>query len=99
MRRTSVLLNCYINEYAPKVPEKGFEISSQHEKHKNFMEFSTKGRSAEGLCEIVENDAISPEKMKRVLKAAADKVVVSRPGYHVTLQGGVRVGVTRDGIQ
>ena len=63
------------------------------------MEFSTKGRNTEGFCEIVENDAISAEKMKRVLKAAADKVVVSRPDYHVTLRGGARVGVTRDGIQ
>ena len=45
--------------------------------------------------EIVQNDMISAERMKQVLKAAADKVVVSNGDYHVILDNGVRVNVTR----
>ena len=59
------------------------------------MEFSTKGKNISAFREIVQNDMISPERMKQVLKAAADKVVVSNADYHVVLDNGVRVNVTR----
>ena len=49
------------------------------------MEFSTKGKNIAAFREIVQNDVISSERMKQVLKAAADRVVVSSGGYHVTL--------------
>ena len=62
------------------------------------MEFSTRGKDILAFGEIVQNDKISSERMKQVLKAAADKVVVSNGDYHATLENGVRVNITRDGF-
>ena len=61
-----------------KVPDTAFEITNPDGKNKrNFMEFSTRGKNVAAFSEIVQNDKISPERMKQVLKTAADKVVVS----------------------
>ena len=60
------------------------------------MEFSTEGKNVEGFRDIVDADKnlVSPEKMKQILKRAADKVV-TKPNYRVTLDNGVDVRVTR----
>ena len=58
------------------------------------MEFSTKEKIIEGFRDIVQDDLVSPDKMKQVLKTAADKVV-TKPNYQVTLDNGVEVKVTR----
>ena len=58
------------------------------------MEFSTKEKIIEGFRDIVQGDLVSPDKMKQVLKTAADKVV-TKPNYQITLDNGVEVRVTR----
>ena len=58
------------------------------------MEFSTKGMAVEEFRDIVQDDLISPERMKQVLKTAADRVILKR-NYKITLDNGVKVRVTR----
>ena len=58
------------------------------------MEFSTEEKIIEGFRDVVQDDIVSPERMKQVLKHAADKVV-TKPNYKVTLDNGVEVRVTR----
>ena len=76
------------------MPESEFQITRPHETHKQFMEFTTKGKNDEKFRDIVQDGLVSPERMKQVLKTAADKVV-TKPNYQVTLDNGVEVRVTR----
>eukprot|EP00090_Calanus_glacialis_P016007 TRINITY_DN25115_c0_g1_i1.p1 TRINITY_DN25115_c0_g1~~TRINITY_DN25115_c0_g1_i1.p1 ORF type:complete len:479 (-),score=90.59 TRINITY_DN25115_c0_g1_i1:30-1439(-) len=77
-----------------KVPEEGFEIRNADKKHAQFMEFSTSDRNAEKFQAIVEDDKISSEKMKSVMKSAADRALTNL-GNKITLDNGVEVNVTR----
>ena len=75
-----------------KVPEDGFEIANPHSKQAQFMEFSTKNRNTERFQAIVEDDRISSEKMKSVMKTAADRALTNL-GNKVTLANGVLLNV------
>lgn len=98
-------LDISIISFVFKVPEDGFDVVNT--RNNNFMKFSTKNKNLlsdlnlisgnlnDDFEEIVENGIISPVKMKQMLKRAADKVVLSRSKYTVTLDNGVVVKVTR----
>eukprot|EP00092_Neocalanus_flemingeri_P010704 GFUD01011530.1.p1 GENE.GFUD01011530.1~~GFUD01011530.1.p1 ORF type:complete len:475 (+),score=103.02 GFUD01011530.1:143-1567(+) len=77
-----------------KVPEDGFEIINPHPTQAQFMEFSTKNRNTDRFQAIVEDNKISSEKMKAVMKSAADRALTNI-GNKVTLANGVQVNVTR----
>jgi len=74
------------------VPEDGFEIKENQ--GSNFMEFSTRNRHTERFSEIVDNDKISPEKMKAILKTAGDRALTEL-NHKVSLPNVGDVSVTR----
>ena len=77
-----------------RVPEDGFEIKNPHSTQKQFMEFSTENRNTDMFQAIVEDNKISSEKMKAVMKTAADRALTNIASK-VTLANGVQVNVTR----
>ena len=75
-----------------RVLEDGFEVKENG--GSNFMEFSTRNRNTERFSEIVDNDKISSEKMKAILKTAGDRAL-SELNHKVFLPNIGEVCVTR----
>ena len=75
-----------------RVPEHEYDIIEKG--GSNFMEFSTKNRNTEKFSDLVENDKISSDKMKEILKTAGDRAL-TRLNNKVSLPNGVNVSVTR----